>query len=718
MKKVVLFVIASLLCLQSALLSRDNPDLNTEDSYGLYSHFGLNTHIADFDKLTGIPNCCPQFESGVGTGLSIGALFETHIDKNLFLNLRASYSSFDGLLVKEETTHVIVDGNHQQGAFEHTMDGVLRDIGLEPMISYGITNELRLSAGFRIGYQTVSEFDQKEEISKPSDGGTFADADGNDTGLRVRNDTSGAIPNASSVILYALAGLSYDLPLNSSKSLLLSPEIYYYFGLNSYVSDVNWRCGSLRGGAAIKYRPVRLEEEIEMKWNIDTLMIESEKFAADTISTGVPSEIETEEIIDNKKIITKIYERTDTLFSPKKYNLFGSIEAFGVDSLGKEIPNPVFTIEEYISNRLDPLLNYVFFAENSSDLPDRYNLIDRKEAESFEIDNLFRESTIDIYYNILNIVGKRLKENPSANITLVGCNSGVGKEKDNYALSRNRAERVKRYLVEVWKLPPDRIKVKARGLPEKASTPIQEPDKIAENRRVELYSNKDIILKPIFIEKIDRRANPPIARFKTKIEAEAELKSWELTAFQPSAPNDKFVEQGEKSIPEKIDWRLEKNQKIIPKATEKIIYKLKLEDIKGNQKAISDKTLPVKVITIRQKRREKIGDYEIERFSLILFDFNKAYIEGNNKEVIDFIKSRIKPDSEIEISGYTDRTGDADYNKRLSERRAKSARNALNRPDATARGVGEKELLYNNKLPEGRFYCRTVEIIVETPIVE
>jgi arginase family enzyme len=32
------------------------------------------------------------------------------------------------------------------------------------------------------------------------------------------------------------------------------------------------------------------------------------------------------------------------------------------------------------------------------------------------------------------------------------------------------------------------------------------------------------------------------------------------------------------------------------------------------------------------------------------------------------------------------------------------------------KGLGESVLLYDNSQPEGRFYCRTVEIVVETPI--
>jgi hypothetical protein len=31
-------------------------------------------------------------------------------------------------------------------------------------------------------------------------------------------------------------------------------------------------------------------------------------------------------------------------------------------------------------------------------------------------------------------------------------------------------------------------------------------------------------------------------------------------------------------------------------------------------------------------------------------------------------------------------------------------------------GVGNAELLFNNDIPEGRFYCRTVNIVVKTPV--
>jgi hypothetical protein len=49
-------------------------------------------------------------------------------------------------------------------------------------------------------------------------------------------------------------------------------------------------------------------------------------------------------------------------------------------------------------------------------------------------------------------------------------------------------------------------------------------------------------------------------------------------------------------------------------------------------------------------------------------------------------------------------------------KRAISANTILNQANSEVLGLGKDILLYNNDIPEGRFYCRTVNITVETPI--
>ncbi|NBP65468.1 MAG: OmpA family protein [Bacteroidetes bacterium] len=98
----------------------------------------------------------------------------------------------------------------------------------------------------------------------------------------------------------------------------------------------------------------------------------------------------------------------------------------------------------------------------------------------------------------------------------------------------------------------------------------------------------------------------------------------------------------------------------------------------------------------------------------MLFDFNNAELDEDNKRIISTIQKRIKNNSVIEIIGTTDRIGSDEHNARLSQERANSVRSAINRKGASATGTG-KSSEFDNDLPEGRFYCRTVNVIVKTP---
>ena len=717
--KILLFFIMVLPSLSQTSIPQND---SLRSRYGAFGHYGINLHSADFKKIPDCPSCSPGYETGIGTGLSLGILWEYPINQSFLFGLRASYWDYSAKLTRTEPTTLIVGGTDINGEFEHTLKSTLASVGLEPTINYIPFKNFNVFAGFHAGSVIIKKYEQQEMLIKPDGAATFLDAQGNDSHSRIRNNLKGDLSKASALNIAGLFGVSYDLQINKSGTLILAPEAMFLYGLTKIVNSdsVNkWQSNSVRAGIALKYSPKpskELIENFEKNEKIDTIRIESDNVHGDRFTQGIPESKKEITQSVNIKTTTEYYSRTDTIYTKKKYSLLGAINAVGVDESGKEIPNPIFKIEEFISNRLDPLLNFVFFEENSSALPDRYIAIKNSQTDKFFVDSLYRETTIDIYLNIMNIVGKRMTVNPSANITLIGCNSDLTTEKGNSDLSQKRAETVRDYLTNIWNISSSRIKIEKRNLPSKPSTPKDEPDKIQENRRVEIYSDNTKILEPVFIEKIDRAANPPFVRFKAEASAEAGLKNWSINSYQNSDKDNKFNATGESVIPTDVDWKLDLLQKIIPKSPEPIIYLLQLEDKKGNKKVIDKKSLPIEVTSIQKKRIEKQGDYEIDRFSLILFDFDKTTIDGGNKMIIDFISSRIKPESEIEISGYTDRTGDAEYNKNLSERRSQATKKALKSTNAKAVGIGEEQLLYNNDIPEGRFYCRTVNVVVKTKV--
>ena len=105
----------------------------------------------------------------------------------------------------------------------------------------------------------------------------------------------------------------------------------------------------------------------------------------------------------------------------------------------------------------------------------------------------------------------------------------------------------------------------------------------------------------------------------------------------------------------------------------------------------------------------------IDRYNLILFDFNSEKLGVRNERIIEIIRPRIAENATVTITGFTDRIGEVAVNQPLSEGRARSAARALGVPLSQAEGRGETGM-YDNDLPEGRFYCRTVTILVETPV--
>jgi len=128
--------------------------------------------------------------------------------------------------------------------------------------------------------------------------------------------------------------------------------------------------------------------------------------------------------------------------------------------------------------------------------------------------------------------------------------------------------------------------------------------------------------------------------------------------------------------------------------------------------------IPVELVTIQKKRAERRGDKELDVYRLINFNFEQASATDDHKRIItQFIRPNLKPDSRLEITGYTDAfTGDGQTNLTLSQRRADAIAAEIGTGQRITKGLGSRVQLYPNTTPEGRFYSRTVELRVETPV--
>lgn len=371
-----------------------------------------------------------------------------------------------------------------------------------------------------------------------------------------------------------------------------------------------------------------------------------------------------------------------------------------------------------------PLRNYVFFEEGSTEIPIRYETLTKDQAASFKEEQLqevqpksmtgrsLRQMTV--YYNILNILGDRMKRSPGTTILLSGA-SGSGPEQ-----GKARAETIKRYLVDVFRIDSSRITTEGRDKPR---IPSEMPGATKElallragDRRVDIESNSSEMM-------IQVGGGPHYMLKPVQIIAEVE---------DPLDSHVLFDVAGAKEV--LASWSLEitdekgKVQRFGPSTQDH-------ENISGNTILGDHSKGDYKVVMLGQtkggkfvrkessvhlvRRNEPIK--EAVRFS-VLFDFDQSKTIASYEKFLTDVVTPLIPDSGIVvIHGHTDIIGDEEYNDNLSRERAQDTRSIIERAISNSGkggitfetfwfGENLQYAPFDNYYPEGRFYNRSVII--------
>lgn len=379
-------------------------------------------------------------------------------------------------------------------------------------------------------------------------------------------------------------------------------------------------------------------------------------------------------------------------------------------------------IKERETIELFTLLPMVFFDEANGNLRDRYvKYSSPAQTTGFTEDTL--TATMNAYYNYLNIMGQRLRANPTATIKLVGTNSMDIPGEKSTELSRQRAESVKKYLVEIWGIDPGRIKLEARNLPENA-TLATTPEGIDENRRVELSSDSWEIMKPVLFKQNVKVPDHRTVKFDmTNGLREEVIARRELIISHGGRPWKVLTDLGPISAKESPEWNWRNEQGRLMEDEEPMLVQLKVIDKNGREVLSNVDKIDVRQFTQRDVVALNLGDKTREIYNLILFKYNSSDMGKWNRLILDsYVFDRIKPSSDVAVNGYTDILGTPEYNAKLSTNRANAVKGDIagkikgKVKSLTAHGFGKTSPLYDNETPEGRYYNRTVQVLVETPI--
>ncbi len=675
-------------------------------NYGLSLYFVQTDYRAEIDSLPGIPEAREVFTSGTGGSFSLSGMLRIPLAAGWSGSFRAGITRYNGQFTALQVAPILPDGTPVPMTVRHTLDASFLLASFLPSVEYTPFGRMTLSAGPEIGIVAGNTVVQKEEIIDPP-GATWVSTK---TPLQVLFD--GELSDISPLQVALTAGAGYSFPLNSARTLHIAPEVYISLPLGVLRETGSWSAMSYRVGASLLFAPLPAPPPVfyDTVRTSDTTINIVAGIDEERIVAGTPIITTVQDTLPHAVFVhTSVHEQFVRQIPELKPLLSATITASFVLDNGQETKAAKVTMEEFIVHKYTPLLPYVFFAEQSSVIPSRYKSLPATDAAAFSIHHYNTASTLDIYYHVLNILGERMHRLPQATIVVTGYTAD---ERGTPALSERRARAVANYLSNVWNIPPSRITIRARALPDRLSA-MNQQEGVEENRRVEITGSDPALFEPVVLTDTIRTVDPPTVRFRPRLFSEAGIRTWRILIAQ----EEKLLKElrGEGVAPSAVDWAIAQDD-IRPLASLPLEYRLVANDSAAQSFTTPLNTIQFEQITISKKKQERRADKLIDRFSLLLFDYDAAVLSQRHSSTLNFIRTKLKPSSTVRITGTTDRVGDETYNLQLSERRAHETARALMAESALVSGAGEDTTTFPNDLPEGRLYSRTVRISIETPL--
>lgn len=666
--------------------------------FGVSAGAGVQFHSSGFTSLPPIllPPAAEPFTTAVGPSFSLGLDARYRVLPVMFLGLGVDVSSWSGSFSADEPTFFVIQGVGTPGVITHDLDVALTSIGITPSIAVPVFSSLTVDAGVRmVAAVAANSYEHTETITQPAN---IPFLDGGGTRITGRGD----IGDVKRFALSLDAGIRYNIPL--AKSLSLAPEARFRYAFTSLTSSVHWNFTGIQGGLALVFAPnsqppVLLRDTVYQRdtMNVLTKNLDAEKVTL-LVANSREQRVEKEGLIIITTEIDEQYRRE----IPKPAPLLATaVDVKFVGKNGEETAATTISIEELVEKRYVPLLPLVFFAENSSVLPSKYQKNRR--------DTLSVPKTLGIYYRLLDTVGSRMGQFRTASLTLTGTNANTGEEQDNLALSRRRAEAVRDYLVQEWNIPSGRITLRERNLPENFSVSAREASR-EESRRVELAASDKHILAPVILADTTIIADPPLVRFYPDVVSEAGIDSWSLNVSTPSRVARTFSGKGQPPIA--VEWDIASTPHAASLLTDTVPMYYTFEAVDAEHTRSRTEPGTIRFEEVKRNTQQVATLRSAERFSLILFDYNTAELTTENKETVEQIRHHLSPQQRVSVVGSTDVTGDEEYNRTLARRRAEAIARLLNIPAKNVRGIGVDAESFPQNVPEGRLYSRRVDVLL------
>lgn len=629
---------------------------------GLLVDGRMNLHDASFRQLPGVPCCSPGFTGTTATGFGGGLVFTMPVGQALTLHARGVFSTQTVTMQTDEARTVFLYGQAVPGLFRHALTTAIHGVGFDALLGYQPSADLMVALGPSFFVPLSPTYEQTETIISPTAGGF--DITGTE---RMRAIGSGALSGVATFSPAVTAMVQYDIPLDKQRRMVLSPEISATLGLTNMVvmdqAASTWRMHALRAGVTLTY-------------------------ALQSTSTD---------------------EHDDLAFEDGD-SLRGTIIATALRPDGSEYPLSAIRLEQSVVTRSKPLLPMIFFDEKRAQLPSRYVQRSVKTAPAFD-ERMFHDSAvIQTYYDVLNIIGRRMQQRPRAVLTITGLAHDQGSERGRKDIAAGRAYAVKDYLVTAWNVNAARIRAGFTDVALDAAR-LDDVRYMDEQRRVELTSDDADLLADVWTSDTSWISQPPIVRFTPSVSSREDIASWSVVLRQDSIDVAQWSD--EDAQPPIIDWSVTSDRSIGNLRTGELSYLLSVTDDDDASIQASGSMIPITVLSLDDKQDKGLRGTRTDRYTIIGFDVAAAEPTEAHKRLADRIRQTATGASAVRIDAYTDTMGDAQYNVALSKRRADAIGSLLGVRTNSSTGHGAAVQRYDESLPEARQYARSVEVEID-----
>lgn len=630
-------------------------------SVGAYGGYGYNILSGSFmvDHGGGLTPTfsCGLYENGIGNGFVFGNMISKEIFSRFHLSFMPEYSVRNGIFsfLCVDPANIRLPNGSVTKAITNNLAEITHSLLLLRLNGeFQVFNNIpfRVLFGPTISLSLNSSYLVHEEIVSPNNAEFL-------NGGQVHYHGNSEFSDSKALSYGFNIGEKYFAPIANNLSMFL--ECSYIGGLTNEIEIAKIKSSQIRGIIGIENSFKSSKEIPIIKPPIVVVPVEP---------------------ILNLKIKTDIF-----------------------DENGNNLKEIKLNAKRVITSELYPLLNYLFFDKDSNKLPERYTILNEVDYNNFDLKNLKGKGAFATYYNILNIIGKRLNNNKTTKLLLKARIS----DGESNILQQQRLNFIVDYLFKICKVSKNQIAIQISNSKDNLSNSeiVEGKD---ENRRIELSSDNPLLLSSILISDTLYKTYAPLVNIIPEVNHNDIIKNWNLNIIS----NNQIIQsrKGIDSIPSKIEWntgndfQINKSSNLVLKndsiATNPI---LELNAETNSGKIINVKySIPISRTIIDSNLHFGSG-----YFSLILFDYNSSVLKSEHQNAINIVNSRTEVNSKTLVEGYTDKLGDEKLNQTLSQARANAVSSKLTSNVISVIGKGESDL-FDNKFPEGRFYSRTVTI--------